>query len=215
MILCGSFLRKLYLRAVQVLRKIICLIAAIGPSLGVCMGQDFPDHILDGLNARQQGNGIEVSLVMKRGVECIGIDMYRSLEDGPAERVFFIGGVCGSPDFAQPYRFYDEGLDIAGTYTYHIQFGSIGEARVHADFVPLWDGGLTVVKQGEGHGIYSDVLSGRVHLEVYNVAGVLIYESITNISGTLPLPSASWPSGVYILVVRSEQHSFRQKWAKF
>jgi len=74
-------------------------------SAGQLFGQSFPDHILDALTLRQNGSALELNWVMGRGTECLGIDVQRSVNGSPFERVYSIGGVCGSPDRPEPYSF--------------------------------------------------------------------------------------------------------------
>ncbi len=172
----------------------------------------FPDHILDALNATQEGNALHLSWTMGRGVICINIDVHRSINRGAFERVFAIGGVCGSPDAPITYRFEDEHLQQAGTYTYRITFGSVGEASLSVDFAPLWAGNWSITRQGSGHILRVEGALAPYDVRMYTLTGNLVFEA-TQVRGTRStLPTAHWQPGVYVLHVLGGGLALRQKW---
>jgi len=175
-------------------------------------GQGFPSHLLDALNARQQGNGIEVSWTMSRGVICLGIDVERSVNGSPFERVFRIGGVCGSPDWPETYRYNDEGLTETGYYEYRLLFGTIGQASVSSPFQQVWESGVSVVPAGNGHQLRVETVAGRYDLDVYSLQGVLLFSERDLMQPTTYLPTEAWPAGIYVVHVNG-QGTLRQSFA--
>lgn len=177
------------------------------------VAQHYPSHILDALNARQSGNGIELSWVMGRGVECLGIDVQRSVNGGAFERVFAIGGVCGSSERPEPYRFDDEGLSISGSYTYQLSFGSIGEAQVSTTFQVVWESGLSLLPTAGGHQLRVEGIQGQYDISVFNLEGRRIFHQQSAAQSDFILPTGPWPRGVYIVHVVAAEMAIRQKFA--
>lgn len=175
--------------------------------------QHYPSHILDALNARQSGNAVELSWVMGRGVECLGIDVQRSVNGGAFERVFAIGGVCGSAERPEPYRFLDEDLSASGYYTYQLSFGSIGEAEVSTTFQVVWESGLSVIPTGGGHQLRVEGIQGRFEISVFNLEGRRIFQQQSAAQSDFILPTGPWPGGVYIIHVVAGGMAIRQKFA--
>ncbi len=175
--------------------------------------QQFPDHILDALNARQSGNGIELSWVMSRGVECLGIDVQRSVNGEAFERVFAIGGVCGSAERPEPYRFFDEALKASGLYTYQLSFGSIGEAEVSSTFQVVWESGLSLLPTAGGHQLRVEGVQGQFDIAVFNLEGRRVFQQQSVFQADFLLPTGAWPKGIYIVHVMAAEVAIRQKFA--
>ena len=152
---------------------------------------------------------------MGRGVECLGIDVERSVNGSPFERVFAIGGVCGSPDFPEPYSFADTDLNESGVYTYLIRFGTIGEAQISAEFVAVWDTGIAVVPFGGGHILRAERMQGVFEVRIYRIDGRMVFNAAGLTDPTVVLPSEAWQSGVYVAHVESAARSVTQKFAVF
>lgn len=184
-------------------------------SAGQLFGQSFPDHILDALTLRQNGSALELNWVMGRGTECLGIDVQRSVNGSPFERVYSIGGVCGSPDRPEPYSFSDTDLTASGEYTYFIQFGSVGEAQISAVFTAVWESGVSVTPNGGRHTLRVEGISGAFEVRVFHMNGRLVYaaEGLTN--PTVELSSQSWRNGVYVLQVESGGRAVTQKFVVY
>lgn len=175
-------------------------------------GQGFPSHLLDALNARQQGNGIEVTWTLSRGVICLGIDVERSVNGSPFERVFRIGGVCGSLDEPETFRFNDTGLSESGYYVYRLFFGTIGEADVSSTFQQVWESGVSVLAVSQGHRIRVEGVQGSFDLRVYTIGGTLMHAIHNLVQPTADLPTQGWPAGIYVVHVLGSQ-TIRQAFA--
>lgn len=181
---------------------------------GGLFGQ-VPDHIVDALTLRQNGSALQLNWVMGRGVECLGIDVERSVNGAPFERVFTIGGVCGSPDRPEPYSFADTGLSRSGEYTYLIRFGTIGEAKITIDFVSVWESGIAVVPSGGVHILRAEGMQGIFEVQVYKLNGRMVFNAAGLTDPTVVLPSEAWQAGVYVVKVESAGRAVTQKFAVF
>lgn len=190
----------------------ILILSLLSLTPWLAMAQGFPAHLLDALNARQQGNGIEVSWTMSRGVTCLGIDVERSVNGSPYARVFRIGGVCGSPDEPETYRFSDENLNESGKYHYRLLFGSVGEASISAFFQQVWESGMSVLAVNGGHRLRVEGVLGSYDLRVYNTGGTLMYFRENLVQPTADLPTQGWPAGIYVVHVLGSQ-TLRQAFA--
>jgi len=182
---------------------------------GGLFGQSFPDHILDALTLRQNGSGLELNMVMGRGVECLGIDVQRSVNGSPFERVYAIGGVCGSPERPEPYGFVDADLTVSGEYTYYIRFGSIGEVQISAIFTAVWESGVSVTPKNGGHTLRVEGMQGAFEVRIFHMNGRLVYSAAGLTDPAVELLSASWQNGVYVLQVESAGRAVTQKFAVY
>jgi hypothetical protein len=173
------------------------------------------DGFLSSQNITQDGNGINLSWSIAQGNTCIGTEVERSINDGPFERVYFIGGICGSPDREEVYRWRDEDLTQSGNYHYRLSFGNLGFVSLIVTFTPVWESGMVVyqISGSMGHAIRVEAFNGTYSIEVYDDLGHLIYESGLVNQREIFLPSESWENGVYIAIIRSGDNMERAKFA--
>jgi hypothetical protein len=175
--------------------------------------QQFPEHLLDALNARQIANGIEVTWTMSRGVECLGIDVERSINHGPFERVFAIGGVCGSLDQPESYRFNDENLDANGVYVYNLTLGTVGEASVSTSFQAVWESGLSLLPRGDQMQLRFEGFQGSYDLYIYNISGLVLHQQAGLSVSTYQFSVRNWPNGAYVILIAGAKNQHRQQFA--
>lgn len=173
------------------------------------------DGFLASQNAAQDGNDINLSWSIARGNTCLGTEVERSINGGPFERVYFIGGICGSPDQEETYRWRDEDLTEGGVYEYRLFFGNLGFVSLFVTFTPVWESGMVVyqLSGGMGHAIRVEAFNAAYSIEVYDEVGHLVYDSGLVTQRELFLQSESWENGVYIAIVRSGGEVQRAKFA--
>lgn len=163
--------------------------------------------------AIQSGNNIDLTWSIALGNTCIGTEVERSINGGPFINVFGIGGICGSPDREETYRFRDDGLSETGEYHYRLHFGNLGFVSMFVQFVQVWESGISVYSESGVHKLRVESLSGPFDLNVFNANGTTVFYLENVRSNETMLPTESWSNGTYIVHIISRESVIRQKFA--
>lgn len=175
------------------------------------------DGFLSSQNAAQMGNHIDLNWSIALGNTCLGTTVERSVNDGPFTEIYGIGGICGSPDREEVYRYRDENLTESGKYIYRLSFGNLGFVLLTVFFVEVWESGLAVIPNtGEkGHTLRVENFSGDYQVEIYHMSGALMFSQYIRGQREISIPSNSWQTGTYIVIVRSGNTVVNEKFAVY
>lgn len=173
------------------------------------------DGFLSSQNAAQSGNDIDLNWSIAQGNTCLGTTVERSINDGPFVEIYGIGGICGSPDREEVYRYRDENLTESGNYAYRLSFGNLGFVLLNVFFVEVWESGLAIYPNaGErGHTLRVENVSGDYEVEIYHSSGSFMFSRFIRGQREILIPSAAWQTGTYIVIIRSENRVVNQKFA--
>ncbi len=173
------------------------------------------DGFLSSQNAAQSGNHIDLNWSIALGNTCIGTTVERSINDRPFAEIYGIGGICGSPDREEVYRYRDENLTESGNYVYRLSFGNLGFILLPVFFVEVWEAGLAVYPNaGErSHTLRVENFSGDYEVEIYHTSGALMFSQKIRGQRETSIPSSSWQTGIYVIIFRSANSVVNQKFA--
>ncbi|NOR86015.1 MAG: T9SS type A sorting domain-containing protein [Bacteroidales bacterium] len=169
---------------------------------------------LDYFNATENNEEVFLKWAITRGETCNGILITRSTDSLNFEAVGKIDGVCGSPDFQQPYSFIDETPVKNKIIYYRLELGISSFSNIISiELIEKNGQGYQVRPQPlkeDGQIFFSNPDGKKWYLQVYNLNGKNIYQSST-IKESIQLKTDQWSSGLYVFVLSSEKEKIRGK----
>lgn len=144
-------------------------------------GQQNP--ILDRFMATENNGTIYLNWVITSGSTCNGIDIFRSVDSLNFSLIGSIGGICGSPEFAQPYSFTDEDPVKNSINYYRLELGGSGYSEIIAVELIIFDGNNYQIRPNpattEAKIIFENDQNQPALLKLYDFRGNLIEEITT------------------------------------
>lgn len=172
------------------------------------------DVDLDYFTLDKNNDNILIKWAITQGQTCNGIVITRSIDSVNFVRIGEIEGVCGSPEFQQPYSFIDENPIYNQKVFYRLELG-------FTDFSDIIS--IEIIKKNEaGFQVRPQPITdfARIFfdnpqfnfwdLSVYNLNSQIIYQSQTN-SEQFDLQTQNWPSGLYIFIIKSDKETISGK----
>jgi hypothetical protein len=142
-------------------------------------------YLLSALDALKDNNRVILTWTIKKGNSCIGITIYRSVDNVNFKKIGEIQGACGSTEYAQSYLFIDESPIKNRTNYYSLELGFSGrtEPSLAVQFIDF--------SQKKSVVLPNPVTSnGKIHIEnpdhqkrnlfIFNKSGQKIYEDNSN-----------------------------------
>ena len=158
--------------------------------------------ILDDFSVFQHQDQVYLSWVISRGNTCNGITIERSTDGANFFEIGYIAGICGSPDFAQPYSYIDERPAPNQINYYRLELGLQGYTEVRSvEFIHAPDDGFILRPNPASHMVqllFRNPRSQEHILELYNLSGALVLQHNT-LDQQAELDISGVPAGVYLL----------------
>lgn len=170
--------------------------------------------ILDYYEANQNQNSILLKWAISKGSTCNGINITRSSDSLYFETIGRIEGVCGSPDFQQPYSFVDESPLKNQMNYYKLELG-INE---FSEIISLYyleknEVGYQIIPQpmhNQGRIYFDNSDRQRWDLSVFNMNGQLIYQSSTK-ENYFDIETSRFSSGMLFFQLSSNDEQIKGK----
>lgn len=160
-----------------------------------------PHPILKEFSGFRQDNGIMLKWVISGGEQCNGVNIYRALDVGGFIRVGSIAGICGNPDFDDPYTFLDTTATRNRDNSYRLELGWQGYTEVitvfYSDLSLGLHARLTDLIGGTVRFIFDNPQQQQVTIELFDMTGLSVFRSITAQSEIL-LRTDRFSTGIYI-----------------
>lgn len=158
--------------------------------------------ILDDFSVFQHQDQVYLSWVISRGNTCNGITIERSTDGISFSEIGYIAGICGSPDFAQPYSYVDERPAPNQINYYRLELGLQGYTEVRSvEFIHAPDDGFILRPNPASHMVellFRNPRSQEHIIELYNLSGALVLQHNT-LDQQAELDISGVPAGVYLL----------------
>ncbi|TVR38290.1 MAG: T9SS C-terminal target domain-containing protein [Cryomorphaceae bacterium] len=168
--------------------------------------------ILDDFSVFQHHDQVYLSWVISRGNTCNGITIERSTDGAGFSEIGYIAGICGSPDFAQPFSFIDTNPAKNQINYYRLELGLQGYTEVRSvEFIHAPDDGFILRPNPASYMVqmlFRNPRSQEHVVELYNLSGALVLQHNT-LDQQVELDISRVPAGVYLLRLTSTsgQHS--------
>lgn len=164
--------------------------------------------VLDNFSVFQFEDEIYLSWVISRGSSCNGITIERSTDGQFFEEIGNIAGICGSPDFAQPYSHSDKHPVKNKVNHYRLELGLQGYSEVRSvEFIYVGDDGFQIRPNPAieyTRILFNNRLNHLHELEIFNLSGALVAQIQSN-SSTIELDTSTLNGGVYLLNLTNTQ----------
>lgn len=169
---------------------------------------------LDYFTLDKNNDNILIKWAITRGQTCNGILITRSTDSVNFARIGEIEGVCGSPEFQQPYSFIDENPIYNKKVFYRLELGIRDFSEIISiEFIKKNEAGYQVRPQpitDNARIFFDNPQFLNYELSIYNLNSQIIYQSETN-SDNFNLQTQSWPSGIYVFLIKSDKESIKGK----
>jgi hypothetical protein len=165
-------------------------------------------QILDDFSVFQFEDEVYLSWVIGRGNTCNGITIERSTDGQFFEEIGHIPGICGSPDFAQPYSHSDKHPAKNQVNYYRLELGLQGYSEVRSvEFVYVGNDGFQIRPNpaiDQCRILFNNRLSHQHQLEIFSVSGALLEQHQSN-SNQFELNVSNLNGGVYLIRLTNTQ----------
>ena len=163
--------------------------------------------ILNYFNINRINDEIHLSWEVASGSQCDGIQIYRASDSLNFSQVGDISGICGNPDFAQPYSFIDN-TPVTNAYnTYKLKLGTQGySSTVTIHYIQTNESGYSILPHpaNEQSVLYfNNPNQEGFTLKIYDISGSLVHTSEWN-SNAIPLDILQNLSGLYVMQLSSD-----------
>lgn len=165
---------------------------------------------LDNFSVFQHNDEVYLSWTISKGNSCNGIQIERSTDNQTFEIIGYIPGICGSPNFSQPFSHIDEKPQENQVNYYRLELGLQGYSETRQiEFLSVDDDGFQIrpnpaVDQAR---IVFENNRGELHeLEIYSLSGRLV-ERISGNDNYFELPVDQYPAGLYLLRLTNTQNN--------
>lgn len=169
---------------------------------------------LDYFEASQNEDEVLLKWAISKGSFCNGITITRSSDSLYFEAIGRIEGVCGSPDFQQPYSFVDEAPLSNQKNYYKLELGTTEfSAVISIDVIQRNEEGYQIIPHPmkTQSRIYFDNPDDKAHnIHVFNLNGQLVYEAITS-GSFFELDGKYWPAGMLLFQIIHEEKYIQGK----
>ncbi len=191
----------------KIILKGLCFIFVMGLSIGNIFSQSF---ILKNFSLSQIEESVFLRWTILEGETCNGIKIHRSTDSLNFQLVGDIAGVCGSPDFAQPFEFVDPHPVKNKTNFYKLELGNTGFSAIRSiDVISLNDEGVLVLPNPatKSTTIYFQNEYNSPHsFRLYSATGKLILE-IRGRAKSFALNTSNLEAGIYIFTISAKGES--------
>ena len=175
-------------------------------------GQQNP--ILDRFEAAENNGAIYLNWVITSGSTCNGIDIFRSVDSLNFSLIGSIGGICGSPEFAQPYRFTDETPVKNSINYYRLELGGSGYSEIIAIELIVFDGNDYQIRPNpaptQAKIVFENDQNQPAFLKLYDFRGNLI-EDLTTEENFFIVNTSHLPGGMYLFTISDLENQSKIK----
>lgn len=165
--------------------------------------------ILDDFSVFQFDDEVYLSWVIGRGNTCNGITIERSTDGQFFEEIGHIAGICGSPDFAQPYSHSDQHPAKNQVNYYRLELGLQGYSEVRSvEFIHVGNDGFQVRPNpavDDVRILFNNRLGHQHQLEIFSISGALLEQHQSN-SNLFELNVSNLNGGLYLLRLTNTQN---------
>jgi hypothetical protein len=165
--------------------------------------------ILDDFSVFQFEDEVYLSWVIGRGNTCNGITIERSTDGQFFEEIGHIPGICGSPDFAQPYSHSDKHPAKNQVNYYRLELGLQGYSEVRSvEFVYVGNEGFQIRPNpavDQFRILFNNRLGHQHQLEIFSVSGALVEQHQSD-SNQFELNVSNMNGGLYLLRLTNTQN---------
>lgn len=163
--------------------------------------------ILNYFNVNRTNNEVHLSWEVASGSQCDGIQIYRSSDSLNFIEIGEIAGICGNPDFAQPYSHVDNSPVENAYNTYKLKLGTQGySSTVTIHYIQANENGYSILPHPantESILYFDNPNQEGFTLNVYEISGSLVHTSSWN-SNAIPLEILQDLSGLYLMQLTSD-----------
>ena len=175
-------------------------------------GQQNP--ILDRFEAAENNGAIYLNWVITSGSTCNGIDIFRSVDSLNFSLIGSIGGICGSPEFAQPYSFTDETPVKNSINYYRLELGGSGYSEIIAIELIVFDGNDYQIRPNpaptQAKIVFENDQNQPAFLKLYDFRGNLI-EDLTTEENFFIVNTSYLPGGMYLFTISDLENETKIK----
>ncbi len=156
----------------------------------------------------QESNGkVYVSCIVKAGSTCLGIGLYKSLDNINFELTGRIPGICGNIDEPVGYEFVDTNIVYNRPVYYRLELGGFGFSESVLLQVINYSNDNYLLSPNPATTFtniyFENKLADKVELLVLNSLGNIIHRSETS-QATFHLNLEYFPAGMYFFYIRNE-----------
>lgn len=185
----------------KIMLRIFCFLLLILSTVTV---RSQSHTILQNFSISQVDNEVYLSWVISQGETCNGTKILRSTDSLNFSQIGEIAGICGSPDFAQPFDFVDENPVKNKINFYKLELGNTGFSEVLAIEVINFPGNRALVLPNpstETATIKYKNADKLLHtLRLYSITGAQILR-LEGRENTFTLDTSRLESGTYIFTI--------------
>lgn len=190
--------------------KIIWLIIFLSPIIKA----KAQETILAYFNASEMHEEVLLKWAVLEGETCNGILITRSTDSLFFEAIGEISGVCGDPNFQQPYNFIDKTPPKNTKVYYKLELGVSDFSNIISiELISKNESGYQVrpqPMQNKGKIYFDNHENKEWGIDIYQMNGQIIYQSITQ-KNYFELFTENWSGGVYIFNLSSSEKIIRGK----
>ncbi len=178
------------------------LIAVVIVSVLCAFSAFAQDVELDDFSVFQHDDEIYLSWVISRGSNCNGISIERSSDNIDFQEIGYISGVCGNPNFAQPFSFIDaHPLENQVNY-YRLELGLQGYSDTSSiEFTAVGENGFQIRPNpatDQTRIVFQNKRSEVYDVEIISISGAVI-QRISSKANSVPIDVSGYPSGLYFI----------------
>jgi len=165
-------------------------------------------------NASENNDEVLLKWAISKGETCNGILITRSSDAINFKAIGQIEGVCGSPDFQQPYTFVDTS-PLQNTIAYYrLELGiSAFSDIISIELVSKNENGYQVRPQPmktKGKIYFDNSIGDEWSLKVFNINAQLIFEDKTK-NDFVELNTSGWSAGLFVFILSSGSSNIQGK----
>ncbi len=156
----------------------------------------------------QESNGkVYVSCIVKAGSTCLGIGLYKSLDNVVFEQAGRIPGICGNAEEPVSYEFIDTTIIYNRPVYYRLELGGFGFSESILLQVIKFSIDNYLLSPNPANTFtniyFENKLADNAELLVLNSMGNIIHQSETTLS-SFHINIESLPAGMYVFYIRKD-----------
>lgn len=175
------------------------------------------ETILDYFEATENQEKVLLKWAISRGETCNGISITRSTDSLFFESIGRIEGVCGSPEFQQPYSFVDEAPLKNQKNYYKLELGTSDFSNVISiKIIEKNEEGYQVIPQpirNKGKIYFNNPDYEKAVLQVFQLNGQQLYEETSQVD-YFKLHINNYPQGLYLFSIHTKNQTIKGKFIK-
>ncbi len=167
--------------------------------------------LLSDFEVQESDGKIYVSCIVKAGSTCLGIGLYKSLDNVTFELSGRIPGICGNTDEPVGYEFIDTDIVYNRPVYYRLDLGGFGFSESILLQIINYSNINYLLSPNPANTFtniyFENKLADNAVLLVLNSMGNIIHQSKTTLS-SFHINIESLPAGIYVFYIRKESFEY-------